>query len=225
MPSEEPRARKKLPLARLGVLALVVAVAALLLLRGIDYRGLAERGMAAIRSGGPLAFFSSIAALPAVGAPLSAFTLVAGEAFSRQMTLTGVVAASLGAVAVNLALTYWLARFALRPLLSRLALHYGYRIPSVTRENALSIALVIRLTPGPPFFMQSYILGMAEVPFRLYMVVSWLCITPWVVAFVVLGKGIFNGDFKLLFYGVGVIVAATCIVHMLRRKYAAPRAN
>jgi uncharacterized membrane protein YdjX (TVP38/TMEM64 family) len=220
MPSEEPRVGRKLPILRLAVVALVAAAAGVLLMRGHDYRALGEHAMAAIRAGGPMVFFAAIVALPAVGAPLSAFTLVAGEAFSRQMTLPGVVAAVLLSVIANLALTYWLARYALRPLLSWLAQRYGYTIPTVTPGNALSIALVLRLTPGPPFFMQSYILGLAAVPFRLYMVVSFLCITPWVVAFVVLGKGIFNGDFKLLLYGVGVIVAATAVVHMLRKRYA-----
>jgi uncharacterized membrane protein YdjX (TVP38/TMEM64 family) len=221
MPSEEPRVRRKLPLLRLGVLAVAAAAAAFLVMRGVDYRALGERGMSAIRSGGPLTFFSAVVILPAFGAPLSAFTLVAGEAFSRQMTLPGVVAAALVSVAANLALTHWLAHRALRPVLSALAMRYGYTIPRVTRENALSIALLVRLTPGPPFFMQSYILGLAEVPFRLYMVVSWVCILPWVAAFVVLGKGIFNGDFKLLLYGIGVIVAASAVVHMVRKKYVA----
>ena len=220
MPSEEPQARRKLPLFKLAVLALAAAVAAILVLRGIDYRALGERGMDAIRSSGPWVFFAGTALLPAAGAPLSAFTLVAGEAFAQRMTLAGVMAAVQLAIIVNLALTYWLARYALRPALSRLALHYGYTIPSVGADNALSVTLVLRLTPGPPFFMQSYILGLAEVPFRLYMIASWLCILPWSLAFIVLGKGIFKGDFKLVFYGVGVIVAATAVVHMVRKRYA-----
>jgi uncharacterized membrane protein YdjX (TVP38/TMEM64 family) len=221
MPPEEPRERRKLPLVKLALAAAALAAAALFVLRGVDYRSLGLQGLAAIRDAGPWAFFAATAVLPAFGAPLSAFTLVAGEAFSRQMTLAGVVAAAVVAIAVNLAFTYWLARYALRPLLSRLTGRYGYTIPRVTRENALSVSLVLRLTPGPPFFMQSYILGLAEVPFRLYMVVSWLCILPWTIAFIVLGKGIFNGNFKLVVYGVGVIVVATIVVHWIRKRYAA----
>ena len=58
--------------------------------------------------------------------------------------------------------------------------------------------------------MQSYILGLAEVPFRLYMIVSWLCILPWSVAFIVLGpERVFNGNFKLVGTGIGVLIAAT----------------
>jgi len=221
MSSEEPLKKRKLPLFQLCIAAFAVIAAALLLLRGVNIRGLATQGMNMIRDAGPLVYFAALAFLPAVGAPLSAFTIVAGEAFAAQITLAGVIVATLAAIAANLALTYWLARYALRPLLSRFTEHYGYRIPRVTKGNALNIALVIRLTPGPPFFMQSYILGLAEVPFRLYMAVSWLCILPWAVAFVVLGKGVFNGNFKLVATGVGVLVAATALVHWARKRYAA----
>lgn len=220
MSSEVPPVKRKLPLVKLAVVFLVVAAAGILLLRGLDYRALAGQGMAYIRGAGPWTFFSGIVVLPSVGAPLSVFTLVAAEAFAARMTMAGVIAAVLLAVAVNLALTYWLARYALRPLLSRLVARYGYSIPRVTRENALSITLVLRLTPGPPFFLQSYILGLAEVPFRLYMVASWLAVLPTVVAFIILGRGIFNGNFRMVLYGVGAIVAVSVAVHMLRKRYA-----
>jgi len=221
MPTEEPLPKRKLPVFTLCILAFAAVAATLLLLRGVDVRGLAGQGMNMIRDAGPWVYFAATAFLPAVGAPLSAFTIVAGEAFAAQMTLAGVIAATLAAIAANLALTYWLARRALRPLLSRFTEYYGYRIPRVTKANALNVALFIRLTPGPPFFMQSYMLGLAEVPFRLYMAVSWLCILPWAVAFVVLGKGAFAGNFKLVLTGVGVLVAATALVHWIRKRYAA----
>ena len=60
--------------------------------------------------------------------------------------------------------------------------------------------------------MQSYILGLAEVPFRLYMIVSWICILPWAIGAAVLGKGVFNGNFRLVLYGIGVIVVAVVVV-------------
>jgi uncharacterized membrane protein YdjX (TVP38/TMEM64 family) len=224
MPPEEPRERRKLPLVKLSLGVAVLAAVAFFALRGVNYVDLAQRVLAYIRDAGPWAFFSVTAVAPAFGAPLSAFSLTAGEAFGRQMTMPGVVAAVLAAVAVNLAFTYWLARYALRPILSRVTERYGYTIPRVTPGNALSITLVLRLTPGPPYFMQSYILGLAEVPFRLYMVVSFLCTIPWAVAFVVLGKGIFNGNFQLVLYGVGVIVVASVCVHWIRKRYAAPAA-
>ncbi len=224
MPSEAPRARRKLPLVKLGIAAAVAIVAAILVLRGLDYRALEEQVLGIVRGMGPWAFFGATAVLPAVGAPLSAFTLTAGELFAPQMTMGGAIAALLFAIGVNLALTYWLARYALRPVLSRVLEHYGYRVPRVTASNALSVALTLRLTPGPPFNVQSYILGLAEVPFRLYMIVSWICILPWAIGAAVLGKGVFNGNFKLVLYGMGVIVVAVVVVKAIRKRYV-PRVN
>lgn len=219
MSTEATPARKKLPIAKLAAGAVVAVAAAVLVMRGMDLKAVAEQGMHLIRSAGPWAFFGGIALLPSVGVPLSAFTLTAGEAFSRQMTLAGVLGAVAVGVLINLALTYWLARYALRPLLSRLTERYGYAIPRATQESALSIILVLRLTPGPPFCLQSYILGLAEVPFRLYMVASFVSIMPTVAAFVILGEGIFKGDVRLFMYGVGVVVAATAIFHTVRKRY------
>ena len=67
--------------------------------------------------------------------------------------------------------------------------------------------------------MQAYILGVAEVPFRLYMIVSWLCMAPWAVGAIVLGQGILNGNFKLVAAGLAVLVAAAIAVQWIRRKY------
>jgi len=221
MSPEEPRARRKLPLFKLALAAAVVAVVAFLVLRGVNYKDLGEHGFSYIRAAGPWVFFSAAAILPAFSAPLSAFSLTAGEAFGRQMTMPGVIAAKMAAIAFNMAFTYWLARYALHPLLSRVTGHYGYTIPRVTRENAVAVALVLRLTPGPPFFMQSYILGLAHMPFRLYMVVSFLSSIPMTLALVILGKGVFNGNLSLVLTGAGVIVAASVAVNWMRKRYAA----
>jgi len=211
---------KKLPWLKLTVLGVALAVGAWAVLRGANPRELADQGMALIRAVGPTAFFAAMVVLPAVGAPMSAFTLSAGEAFGNRFTLPGVMVIALAMIAINLALTYWLARYALRPLLLRLVARYGFKVPSVTPANALSVALVVRLTPGPPYFFQCYLLGLAEVPFRLYMIVSWLAVLPWTIGAVLLGKGIFDGNFTAVATGSGLIVVAAVLVQIVRKKYA-----
>jgi uncharacterized membrane protein YdjX (TVP38/TMEM64 family) len=220
MSNEAASTKKKLPLLKLAIVVAAAIAGTVLLLRGLDVRESIEQGMALIRRAGPVVFFLGMALLPAVGAPLTLFTIPAGEAFAAQMTLGGVIAVTLVAIAINLVLTYWLAHRAFRPLLEWLVARYGYRVPRVSADNALTVALLVRMTPGPPFFLQSYILGLAAVPFRLYLIVSWLAVLPWAVGAVVLGRGILNGNFKMAVFGLGVIVVAIVVVQAVRRKLA-----
>jgi uncharacterized membrane protein YdjX (TVP38/TMEM64 family) len=213
MSSQNLPKKKPLPWLKLALLAVVLLGGAFGLLRGANPRELIDQGMSLVRMAGPVVFFAAMAVLPAAGAPLMAFTLSAGEAFGAQLSMGGVIALSLAMIALNLALTYW-------PLLTNLVTRYGYKIPSITSKNALSATLVVRLTPGPPFFLQGYLLGLAEVPFKLYMIVSWLCVMPWAVGALVMGKGILNGNFKVAATGVGVIVVAVVLVQLARNKYA-----
>jgi uncharacterized membrane protein YdjX (TVP38/TMEM64 family) len=219
MSSEAP-AVKKLPWVKLAVAGVVLAVAAVLVIRGVDLPALINRGMDLIRRVGPVAFFLAMAVLPTAAVPFSLFTIPAGEAFAPQLGLGTVIAIALVVLAVNLALSYWVARYALRPVLTRLLQRYGYAVPRVTPDNALAVTLVMRLTPGPPYVVQCYVLGIAEVPFGLYMIASWLCQAPWVVGFIVLGQGLLNGNFIVAAKGLGVLVVLVVAVQWLRKKYA-----
>lgn len=216
---------RKLPIAKIVVALVVLAVLGALLLRSVGLARMVawlDQFIALIRDLGPWMFFTAMALLPAVGAPLSAFNLVAGEAFAPQMTMPGVVVTVAAAIAANLAITYWLARFALRPLLTRLVARYGYSIPRLNAGNALTVTLLVRLTPGPPFFLQSYLLGLAEVPFRLYMIVSWLAVLPLALAVVLLGKAAREGNVGKIAVVIGLIVVAVVLVQVARR-WAAKR--
>jgi uncharacterized membrane protein YdjX (TVP38/TMEM64 family) len=204
---------------KLAVVLTVLAVGAVLVARGVDVRGLIDRGLATVRGAGPVAFFTAMAVLPALGAPLMAFTIPAGEVFRDQLGLGGVIACALVVIAINLAFAYWLSRYALRPLLMGWLKKYGYSVPRITPENALNVLLVVRLTPGPPYALQCALLGVAEAPFRLYMIVSWLAVLPWAVGAIVLGQGLLNGNFRVVMIGAGVLVAAVVGVQWARKKY------
>jgi uncharacterized membrane protein YdjX (TVP38/TMEM64 family) len=213
--------KRKLPVAKLAVGGVVVIVAAVLLLRGVkieEVRAYVDRFVEIIRDAGPVVFFLAMAILPALGVPLSLFALAAGDAFASRMTMPGVIVTALAAMAANLAVAYWLARYALRPPLSRLVAHYGYNVPRVTSSNALGVTVIVRFT-GAPFFLQNCVLGLAEVPFGLYLLVSALATGPFVVAFIVLGKAVREGGFAKIATGVAVLVVAIVLVQVLRRKF------
>jgi uncharacterized membrane protein YdjX (TVP38/TMEM64 family) len=201
---------------RMGLVAVVVVVIITLLLRDVNPHETLNRMLAGVRAAGPETYFFVMAVMPL---PLTWFTVPAGELFADQLSLAGVVMAALIAVALQLALNYVVARYGLRPAVERLISRRGYTIPRVTPENALSVALLVRLTPGPPMFLGSCILAVAEMPFRLYMIVSWLVALPWVIVGVVLGQGIFSGDVKIIGLGVGVLGMVIVGTHWWRRRH------
>ena len=180
-----------------------------------------DQGVEALRGWGPWAFFTAMAVLPAFGAPMMIFMLPAGEIFAERMTMPGVIAAALLAMAVNLCLSYYIARYALRPLLSRLVERFGYSVPRMSGSNALTAILVLRLTPGPPFFLQCYLLGLAETPFRLYLIASWFCMLPMSIGGIILGKGLLSGNAKVAITGLGLLVVAIVLIHWVRAKFVA----
>lgn len=223
MSSDPTQPKKKLPIVKLGIASVALLIGAVLLLRGVGLAQMLEwfdAFVALIRDMGPWVFFTAMALLPAAGAPLSAFNLVAGEAFAPRLTMPGVILIVSIVIAINLTLTYWLARYALRPLLTKLVARYGYTVPRITAENALMVTLLVRLTPGPPFFFQSYLLGLAEVPFRLYLLVSWLAVLPLSLAVVMLGPAAREGSLGKIVAVLGLMVLVVVAVQILRRRVA-----
>jgi uncharacterized membrane protein YdjX (TVP38/TMEM64 family) len=211
--------RKKL-LAKLSVAAVVLVLAAIAVLRGVDLRAWAGRGLDVLRGAGPWAFFSAMALLPAVGVPLLTFSLTAGPAFAAGMGMAAVVAAGLAAITVNLALAYGLARWGLRPLLIRLLVRLGYTVPRVEEGDMVDLIILTRVTPGVPFLVQNYLLGLADAPPGKYFLIS--CLAAWVTnaAFIVFGDALVNGKGKLILGAAGVLVALTAATHLVRRHVA-----
>jgi uncharacterized membrane protein YdjX (TVP38/TMEM64 family) len=207
-------------LVKLGIVGLALGAVAVLLLRGVDVRGLAAQGFELIRGAGPWMYFGAMAVLPAFGFPISFFYFTAGPAFGEQLTMPGVVAAAWAALAVNFALSYWLAHRALRPAVEWVLSHTRFRVPQVKPENQLTVAVLMRVTPGPPLFLQSYLLGLAGVQFRTYMAASMGVQAVLGTGFIVFGKALMERRSGLAVMGALVLVAALVLVRVLRRKFA-----
>lgn len=195
--------------------ALLVGVAlAVALAAGFQPRETVAAYIRLLRTAGPGWYFLAMALLPV---PLAWFTLPAGEAFAAQLSLPGVIAAGLAAVAVQVSLTYGIARYALRPPIARALARRGYTVPIVTPANTWTIAWLVRLTPGPPMFLGSCLLALAEIPFGRYLVVSLIVAAPWVAAGVILGQGLLQGDLALIGGGAGLALAVLIAVRWWRR--------
>ena len=86
--------------------------------------------------------------------------------------LPPVLAAALLANSVHFSFCFWLAHRALRPAVEWVLSRTNYRVPQVRPENEMTVTVLTRVTPGPPLFLQSYLLGLSGVRFRTYMWVS-----------------------------------------------------
>jgi uncharacterized membrane protein YdjX (TVP38/TMEM64 family) len=183
-----------------------------------------DEGVNVLRSGGPLAFFSAMAVLPALGCPLLIFNLTAASAFAGQLGIGGVLAAAGAAILINLGLTYWLARYGLRPWLEQMISRTKYKIPVVVSAEQAEITLLVRITPGPPFFVQSYLLGLADVAFGTYLWISWTVSMAYATGFIVFGDALLHGKARLAVTGFSILIAVALALHLARRHYGKKRA-
>ena len=219
---QEPTQRrfKTSLLLALGALAVIAAVAGYFALRGLNWSGLYNVAMVHVRAAGPLVFFAAMGILPAVGAPILAFILTAGPVFGPQLGLGGVLAACAVSNLLNVSLGYWLARRWMRPWLQKFVVRSGHKVPQVVPEDQFEVTLLLRITPGPPFFLQNFLLGLAEIPFLRYLAISWPVIMLNTAGLVIFGAKLESGEGREALLGVSLFVAALLIIHILRRHYA-----
>lgn len=198
--------------------ALLVTLTALLAL-GFDLKSLFHQALATIRNAGPAWFFLAMALLPAVGAPMSFFCLAAGSVFAPHLGMPIVLALALAAIAVNMALSWLLASRILHPPLQALLQRLGYRIPQVHVDSINDLVVLVRVTPGIPFPVQNYLLGLAAVPFGRYMLISTLIAFPLNAAIIYFGESLVDGTSGKALVGLLLVVALVAAIHMLRRHY------
>ena len=173
----------------------------------------------ALRDAGPLMFFGSMVVLPAFGFPLLPFSLAAGPVFGPTLGVGTTILCACLAVAANVTLSYALASRWFRPLALRLFDRLGYRLPDIPQGSAWQIVWLVRLLPGLPFWVQSYLLGIARVPIMPYLVVSTLLPSAYIGATIAGGDALMTGRTKhalLALAALGLIAAA---VQLWRKRH------
>lgn len=216
--SEAPRSLRPL-LIKATLAGVVVLVVAALVLRGVDLRGMLNTALEILRTAGPVAFFGAMALLPALGVPASVFVLSAVGIFGPQLGTTTAVLLSIAALTFNYCLAYGLARRGLRPLLTMLITRLGYKLPEVESGDATDLMILLRVTPGVPFFVQNYLAGLGEIPFGRYFVISALIVWPLNTAFLLFGDALLHGKGKIALLSLCGVVALTTLLHLVRRHY------
>lgn len=164
----------------------------------------------------PVWLFAALVVLPGLPVPTSALLFLAGGVWKeRPVAACGIC---LVAIALNMTWTYWAAAKPGRGLVERFLAAGSFRIPELPKGNDLRLTLLLRLTPGSPFFLQNYLLGFLRVPFRMYLPVSIGCNALMSIGFVLSGAGVADGNLKPLITGVALIVVGVVVVQWVKAK-------
>lgn len=197
------------PVRLVGLAALVLLL--LLLWSNWDHAAFLEWK----RQVGALPFFAAMAILPAIGFPVTPFFVIAGATFGAKVGMAG----SMVALLINFSLCYWVTQGGLRKRISDLAARHRVGLPDfhARRDRALRFVLLVKFAPGVPAFVKNYVLGLAGVPFGLYLGWSLLISGAYAFGFVVMGESVLEGDWRGLVIATVVLLAMGAVVWRLKR--------
>ena len=173
---------------------------------------------------GPLPFFAAYALLPSIGFSLWFFNFTAGVVYVERLGLIPVLLLAALCIATANALSYWLARRALRPLAAKLVKRLGYTMPVIPPDEHINATLFMRVMPGIPYAVQSYTLGLGNVRFAPYMTISFIIRYGWALATILLGKSYRTvtetGSFKIAALSIALLILLAIATHWLRKYQA-----
>ncbi|HMP85010.1 MAG TPA: VTT domain-containing protein, partial [Verrucomicrobiota bacterium] len=112
---------------------------------------------------------------------------------------------------------YWLARRGMRGPLTRWMERRGWRVPQLSDGDETLAILMLRVTPGIPLCVQNYLLGLAEVRFGRYLLLSLPAQAAYALAFVWLGNSLASSGVWRLALGVAALTGLVLLVSLLRR--------
>lgn len=108
--------------------------------------------------------FAALLILPLIGFPLSVLALAAGLRFGLGPALLLMAPA----LTFHLLFSYIAGRRWLAAPIHRWLARYDFTLPRAPAGESFSVALLVNLIPGPPYFAKNYLLAVADLPFRSY---------------------------------------------------------
>ncbi len=166
----------------------------------------------------PLLVYLSILIVGGLPLPLSPFLLLAGVLFTSRYGVVAALALCHSAMILNMVWTYFLSAYPMRKVFEKIVALFSNRFPEIPEEHKSKVAIIIRLTPGIPFFLQNYFLGVSRVPFGKYIVISVGIQLMYTTAFVVGGGAIFEGKAGLGIAAIFFFIIIGIVVQWLRKR-------
>lgn len=162
----------------------------------------------------PSALFWALVFLPGLPVPTSALLFTAGVVWREKPVMACLLC--MLAITLNLTWTYWLAAGPARRLVEKMLAATTVQIPDLPRGDHLKLILVLKLTPGIPFFIQNYLLGFLRAPFLLYLPISILCNGVIGTGVVLSGVGLADGKLMPALTGISLIALGVVLTQFVR---------
>jgi uncharacterized membrane protein YdjX (TVP38/TMEM64 family) len=171
-----------------------------------------EEVLDVLQQAGPVPFFGALVLLPLVGIPTTPFYLLAGPAFGFGVSLIGTTLA----LGLQQSIAYVLSRHWLHGVLERFVARTRYQVPEVKPERWVRFTLLVRLAPGVPSWIKNYLVGLARVPFGIFLGISWPIAVGYAASLILLGDAAFSRSWRELI-GVALLVMALLVLRRLAR--------
>jgi uncharacterized membrane protein YdjX (TVP38/TMEM64 family) len=120
------------------------------------------------------------------------------------------------AVMANVALAYGIAARWLGPWVER----RRWRLPLPSSGTTFHLVLILRIVPGLPFWVQSYLLGLLRAPFLPYMIVSTLVPAGYLTGMILCSTALLQGRREVAWFAFGAILLIGTVLHWLRKHHA-----
>ncbi|MCT4566657.1 MAG: TVP38/TMEM64 family protein [Maledivibacter sp.] len=139
--------------------------------------------------------------------PAPPFVILSGLVFGSLMGAIWTAIAALVADTCG----FLIAKYAARDMIVRWSnRNKGFKkIDDGVKKHGWRILMITRLIPVFPYMLQSYAYGLTNIGFSSYILVSWICTIPGIIAFNLMGGVIGSGSSPLrilVYLAIGSIV-------------------
>jgi uncharacterized membrane protein YdjX (TVP38/TMEM64 family) len=187
-----------------------------------EARRLATDGWERLQTAPPLAFFAVVFVSSFLPVPVSLLYAAAGTLYGITTTLIWIAPT---AALANLLIHFICSSF-LRPTLIRQVEKRGHAIPQLESQADQTLLItLVRITPGFPYFLQNWLLGLAGVELMRFLAITLVIHTFYASGFVILGRSAFEGELGMVVFAIALLVAVSIIARVVHGRIQATRAN
>jgi len=201
-PSQEGRLRL---LAGLALGGLLVAAVILFLVGPDAALNALKAGWDLLTAAPAPVYFGVLTLVLMLPIPASLLYVTAGPIYGITASLLWIAPA----LAINALIVHAIGSTALRPALLSLVESRGRALPTLEeRSDQLLFMTLVRVTPGIPYFLQSWAIVLAGVDRLPFLLISVGVQIFYAAGFVILGQSAFEGRLGLAALAVALLIAA-----------------